>query len=57
MKYNKKILENIALPYNLANTCVAYVNGSSYILGGDNAVTNIILKHTKDTIINVMNNE
>lgn len=60
-KYNIEsdecVLENIALPYNLANTCVAYVNGSSYILGGDNAITNIILKHTKDTIINLMNNE
>lgn len=37
-------LQNYTLPYNLANLCVAKTKNGIYILGGDNAIRNVILK-------------
>lgn len=44
------IQQEIKLPYNLANLCVAKTENGIYILGGDNAYKNIILKYEEDNI-------
>ena len=41
------------LPYIVANITVCRVNDSFYILGGDNAYNNIVLKHQGDTVVKV----
>ena len=41
------------LPYDLANTCVVRYNKATYILGGNNDITNIILKHKDNQIENI----
>lgn len=56
-KYNileDSIIElDIKLPIPLANVCVARVNDVNYILGGENAYTNLIYKHEGNTIIKI----
>jgi N-acetylneuraminic acid mutarotase len=44
-------LLDLTLPYNLANLCVSRVNGCNYILGGENGLLNVILKHEENEII------
>ena len=41
------------LPYIVANITVCRVNDAFYILGGDNAYNNIVLKHQGDTVVKV----
>lgn len=56
-KYNIALdactLENYELPEELANVCVVNVDGAIYILGGNNDVANIILKHEGNNIVNL----
>lgn len=40
----------ISLPFGIANTCVAYVNNKVYIIGGDNAFSDIIWVHDGNEI-------
>lgn len=53
-KYNIEKDEIVTLPYKLpvaiANTSVCYIDGVTYIIGGDNATQNLILKHENDTL-------
>lgn len=54
--YSDTIVElDEKLPINIANTCVVYVNGATYILGGDNNTINLILKHEDNKITNIFN--
>ena len=48
------ILLDYKLPEVLANTCVTRIGSDIYVLGGNNDVTNTILKINGDQIVNLM---
>lgn len=58
-KYNIEedlcVVADYKFPQVLANTCVVKTEKGIYILGGDNAYTNMIYKHVNDEIITVWN--